>query len=121
MKIKENTELIFTDGKTLMEKVTVTSIDKKQGFALLSNKVKVVRTSNPDNTFPRIDQRGEGYCLPLTEENEKKFEAYKAYFRIQRQMESLPKKIQELKGLEDPDKILTLEKKINKVVETLNK
>ena len=47
-KLKEGEEVIFSDGKTLMEKVTVESIDKKGGFAVLSNKVKVSRTLGPD-------------------------------------------------------------------------
>lgn len=74
-----------------MEKVTVESIDKKSGMALLSNRVKVARTLGPDNTYPRLDGK-EGKVLPLTEENEKVFLAFKAYFSIKRNMEFWIKK-----------------------------
>ena len=39
-KLKEGEEVIFSDGKTLMEKVIVESIDKKGGFAVLSKGIK---------------------------------------------------------------------------------
>ena len=55
-KLKEGDEVFFLiDGRQLMEKVTVESIDKKSGMALLSNRVKVARTLGPDNTYPRLD------------------------------------------------------------------
>lgn len=53
-KLKEGEEVIFSDGKTLMEKVKVESIDKKGGFAILSNKVKVSRTLGPDGYYARL-------------------------------------------------------------------
>ena len=53
-KLKEGEEVIFSDGKTLMEKVIVESIDKKGGFAVLSNKVKVSRTIGPDGFYTHL-------------------------------------------------------------------
>ena len=54
-KLKEGDEVFFLiDGRQLMEKVTVESIDKKSGMALLSNRVKVARTLGPDNTLSLI-------------------------------------------------------------------
>lgn len=59
-KLKEGDEVIFVlSGRPITEKVTVESIDKKGGFAMLSNRVKVARTLGPDNTYPRLDgQKG---------------------------------------------------------------
>ena len=96
-KLKEGDEVFFTlSGRPIMEKVTVESIDKKGGFAMLSNRVKVARTLGPDDTYPRLDgQKGE--VLPITEENEKVFLAYKAYFSIRRNIEFLDKEIKNMK------------------------
>ena len=42
-KLKEGTKVIYSnsDNPTLMEEVEVVSVDKKEGVATLSNKVKV--------------------------------------------------------------------------------
>lgn len=70
-KLKEGDEVIFVlSGRPITEKVTVEAIDKKGGFAMLSNRVKVARTLGPDNTYPRLDGQ-KGDVLPLTEEHEK--------------------------------------------------
>lgn len=116
-KLKEGDEVIFLiDGRQLMEKVTVESIDKKSGMALLSNRVKVARTLGPDNTYPRLDGK-EGKVLPLTEENERVFLAFKAYFSIKRNMEFLDKEIRNLgddaKAL---DFMIDFNKKLTKII-----
>ena len=115
-KLKEGDEVIFLiDGRQLMEKVTVESIDKKSGMALLSNRVKVARTLGPDNTYPRLDgQKGE--VLPLTEENEKVFLAYKAYFSIKRNIEFLDKEIKNMKDTDALDMMLEFDKKLTKII-----
>lgn len=114
-KLKEGEEVIFSDGKTLMEKVIVESIDKKGGFAMLSNRVKVARTLGPDNTYPRSDgQKGE--VLPLTEENERIFLAYKAYFSIKRNIEFLDKEINNMKNTDAFDMIIEFDKKLTKII-----
>lgn len=116
-KLKEGDEVIFLiDGRQLMEKVTVESIDKKSGMALLSNRVKVARTLGPDNTYPRLDGK-EGKVLPLTEENEKVFLAFKAYFSIKRNMEFLDKEIRNLKDdAKALDFMIDFDKKLTKIV-----
>lgn len=115
-KLKEGDEVIFLiDGRQLMEKVTVESIDKKSGMALLSNRVKVARTLGPDNTYPRLDgQKGE--ALPITEENEKAFLAYKAYFSIKRNIEFLDKEIKNMKDTDAFDTMLEFDKKLTKII-----
>lgn len=116
-KLKEGDEVIFTlSGRQLMEKVTVESIDKKSGMALLSNRVKVARTLGPDNTYPRLDGK-EGKVLPLTEENEKVFLTFKAYFSIKRNMEFLDKEIRNLKDdAKALDFMIDFDKKLTKIV-----
>lgn len=115
-KLKEGDEVIFVlSGRPITEKVTVESIDKKGGFAMLSNRVKVARTLGPDNTYPRLDgQKGE--VLPITEENEKVFLAYKAYFSIRRNIEFLDKEIKNMKDMDALDMMLEFDKKLTKII-----
>lgn len=116
-KLKEGDEVIFVlSGRPITEKVTVESIDKKGGFAVLSNRVKVARTLGPDNTYPRLDGK-EGKVLPLTEENEKVFLAFKAYFSIKRNMEFLDKEIRNLKDdAKALDFMMEFDKKLTKII-----
>lgn len=115
-KLKEGDEVIFLiDGRQLMEKVTVESIDKKGGFAMLSNRVKVARTLGPDNTYPRLDGK-EGKVLPLTEENEKVFLAYKAYFSIKRNIDFLDKEMKSMKDTDAFDMMIDFDKKLTKII-----
>lgn len=79
-KLKEGEEVIFSDGKTLMEKVIVESIDKKGGFAVLSNKVKVSRTLGPDGNYARLDGK-QSVILPLSDKSELDYQAFKSYFQ----------------------------------------
>lgn len=115
-KLKEGDEVLFTlSGRPIIEKVTVESIDKKGGFAMLSNRVKVARTLGPDDTYPRLDgQKGE--ILPITEENEKVFLAYKAYFSIKRNIEFLDKEIKNMKDTDAFDMMIDFDKKLTKIV-----
>lgn len=115
-KLKEGDEVIFVlSGRPLTEKVTVESIDKKGGFAMLSNRVKVARTLGPDNTYPRLDgQKGE--VLPITEENEKVFLVYKAYFSIRRNIEFLDKEIKNMKDTDALDMMIEFDKKLTKII-----
>ena len=116
-KLREGDEVIFVlSGRPITEKVTVESIDKKGGFAVLSNRVKVARTLGPDNTYPRLDGK-EGKVLPLTEENEKVFLAFKAYFSIKRNMEFLDKEIRNLKDdAKALDFMMEFDKKLTKII-----
>ena len=115
-KLKEGDEVLFTlSERPLIEKVTVESIDKKGGFAMLSNRVKVARTLGPDDTYPRLDgQKGE--VRPLTEENERVFLAYKAYFSIKRNLEFLDKEMGSMKDSKAFNMIIEFDKKLTKIV-----
>lgn len=115
-KLKEGDEVLFTlSGRPIIEKVTVESIDKKGGFAMLSNRVKVARTLGPDDTYPRLDgQKGE--VLPITEENERIFLAYKAYFSIKRNIEFLDKEIKNMKDSKALNMMIEFDKKLTKII-----
>ena len=83
---------------------------------MLSNRVKVARTLGPDDTYPRLDgQKGE--ILPLTEENERVFLAYKAYFSIKRNIELLDKEIRSMmKDSKAFDMMIEFDKKLTKII-----
>lgn len=114
-KLKEGEEVIFSDGKTLMEKVIVESIDKKGGFAVLSNKVKVSRTIGPDGCYTRLDDLP-SKILPLTDKSELDYQAFKAYFSIKRNLDFIEAKIKDMKDKEFSELIVELDKKISKIV-----
>lgn len=114
-KLKEGEEVIFSDGKTLMEKVIVESIDKKGGFAVLSNKVKVSRTIGPDGFYTRLDDLP-SKVLPLTDKSELDYQAFKAYFSIKRNLDFIEAKIKDMKDKEFSELIVELDKKISKIV-----
>lgn len=114
-KLKEGEEVIFSDGKTLMEKVIVESIDKKGGFAVLSNKVKVSRTIGPDGFYTRLDDLP-SRVLPLTDKSELDYQAFKAYFSIKRNLDFIEAKIKDMKDKEFSELIVELDKKISKIV-----
>lgn len=114
-KLKEGEEVIFSDGKTLMEKVIVESIDKKGGFAVLSNKVKVSRTIGPDRFYTRLDGKS-SMVLPLTDKSELDYQAFKAYFSIKRNLDFIEAKIKDMKDKEFSELIVELDKKISKIV-----
>lgn len=114
-KLKEGEEVIFSDGKTLMEKVIVESIDKKGGFAVLSNKVKVSRTIGPDGCYTRLDDLP-SRVLPLTDKSELDYQAFKAYFSIKRNLDFIEAKIKDMKDKDFSELIVELDKKISKIV-----
>lgn len=115
-KLKEGDEVLFTlSGRPIIEKVTVESIDKKGGFAMLSNRVKVARTLGPDDTYPRLDGQ-KGDVLPLTEEHEKTYLAYKAYFSIKRNIELLDKGMRSMKDSKAFDMMIEFDKKLTKII-----
>lgn len=114
-KLKEGEEVIFSDGKTLMEKVIVESIDKKGGFAVLSNKVKVSRTIGPNGCYTRLDDLP-SMVLPLTDKSELDYQAFKAYFSIKRNLDFIEAKIKDMKDKEFSELIVELDKKISKIV-----
>lgn len=115
-KLREGDELIFQlRERRIVEKVKVESIDKKGGFAILSNRVKVARSLGPDDTYARLDGK-DGKVLPLTEENEKYFQTFKAYFSIKRNSEILDKGLRNMSKEEQVEVLIEFDKKFTKIV-----
>lgn len=115
-KLREGDELFFQLGeRQIMEKVKVESIDKKGGFAVLSNRVKVARSLGPDDTYARLDGK-DGKILPLTEENEKHFLVFKAYFSIKRNSEILEKGLRNMSKEEQVEVLIEFDKKFTKII-----
>lgn len=115
-KLREGDELFFQLGeRQIMEKVKVESIDKKGGLAILSNRVKVARSLGPDDTYARLDGK-DGKVLPLTEENEKYFLAFKAYFSIKRNTEIMDKGLRNMSKEEQVEILIEFDKKFTKII-----
>lgn len=115
-KLREGDELFFQLGeRQIMEKVKVESIDKKGGFAVLSNRIKVARSLGPDDTYARLDGK-DGKVLPLTEENEKAFLTFKAYFSIKRNSEILEKGLRNMSKEEQVEVLIEFNKKFTKII-----
>lgn len=115
-KLREGDELFFQLGeRQIIEKVKVESIDKKGGFAVLSNRVKVARSLGPDDTYARLDGK-DGKILPLTEENEKHFLVFKAYFSIKRNSEILEKGLRNMNKEEQAEVLIEFDKKFTKII-----
>lgn len=98
-----------------MEKVKVESIDKKGGFAILSNKVKVSRTLGPEGYYARLDGK-QSVILPLSDKSELDYQAFKSYFSIKRNLDLIESKIKYMKDKEFSELIVELDKKISKIV-----
>ena len=115
-KLKEGDEVLFTlSGRPIIEKVTVESIDKKGGCAMPSNRVIVACSLGPDDSYPRVvGQKGE--VRPITEENERVFLAYKAYFSIKRNIELLDKGMRSMKDSKAFDMMIEFDKKLTKII-----
>ena len=122
IKLKEGNSVIYQD-KTLMEKANVVSIDKKKGTAILSNKVIITRTTNLEGQFTRLDGKGNAIILPCTTENEQKYNAFVAYHQSKKSLEAIKKWLDDNgkhKDDETTEKVITLDKKLKKLIEKLN-
>jgi hypothetical protein len=113
--IKVGTELIFSDNKTLIEKVTVESANGNE--AILSNQVRV--TFDGKN-YTRNDGRP-GAIYPADEEGLEKLEAYKAYFAILNRINSIQRNLVKLEKLElDSEQRANIIKLSNKIIKLCN-
>lgn len=92
IKLTEGSKLIYSDTQTLMEKVEVIKVDKKQKSATLSNRVIISKNSNKKGEFIRLDGKP-GNCYLLNEETERMYEGYIAYFQIKRFLATAPKEL----------------------------
>lgn len=121
-KLKEGDSVIYQD-KTLMEKANVVSIDKKSGTAILSNKVIITRTTNLEGQFTRLDGKGNAIILPCTQENEQRFNGFISYHQSKKSLEAIKKWLDDNGKSQDNEtleKVITLDKKLKKLIEKLN-
>lgn len=71
-------EVIYFDGKTLMEITKVESVDKENKSAMLENRIKVNRQPNSkDHTYHRVERNKEGIAWKK-EDALSFYEAFKA-------------------------------------------
>lgn len=116
-KLKRGIKVIYSNSEnpTLMEEVEVVSVDKKEGVAALSNKVKVTRLPNLDGVYKRVGNNLQGFALPMNPENEERFKRFKAYFSIKRSIEKLASYGDDIKGWEI-SKLEKVQGKLSKVI-----
>lgn len=114
-------ELFCFDGITLMEKVSVISVDKKEKTATLSNQVVCKRYPNYMGQFPTVGHTKCPFTITnMDEGKEKIIKAKIAKQKVIRYMSIIQSKVLErlsniLKAKEeDLDLIIELEKAINK-------
>lgn len=122
IKLKEGDQVIYQD-KTLMEKANVVSIDKKNGTAILSNKVVITRTTNLEGLFTRLDGKGTAIIKPCTPGNEQIYTAFRAYHQSKKSLDMIKKWLDENGKHQDDEtteKVITLDKKLKKLIEKLN-
>lgn len=117
-KLKEGEEVFFIVSEKQMEKTQVEQIDKKQGFALLSNRVKITRTPTKEGTYQRLDGK-QGFAIQVNEESEKQFQAIRSYFNLSRNIEELNTRVRKLEVKDNPDLLIELDKKITKLLNRL--
>lgn len=85
MRLKEEKEALYSDGQTLMERVTVTKVDKEKNIAILSNRITVQRIDT-NGEFLRVDGK-KGFALPLTEKTEQLWNKYVLYHQSKKALE----------------------------------
>lgn len=118
-KLKVGEEVFFLVSEKQMEKAQVESIDKKQGFAILSNRVKITRSKDKEGYYQRLDGK-KGFAMPINEETEKGFRAIKAYFSLSRNLDSISKMVRDINIKDGTDILLELDKKITKLLNKYN-
>lgn len=121
LKLKQGDEVIYFDGKTILDQTKVISINKDDESAKLANQVVVkLKANSKDGTFHRKGNKTIGYAMPL-ETGQSFYEAYKAKknmaFRLQAFLDILSK----LNVMEDTDLINKLNSKVNKLCALVGK
>lgn len=113
MRLKDEKEILYFDGSTIIETVKVIQVNKATNTAKLSNKVIVQRQSSGDQ-FPRIDGK-KGYGLAPTEENLRLYQAYKSYHEAKKALEGISNKLKDGPLSIDPDFIINLNQKLKEL------
>lgn len=121
LKLKQGDEVIYFDGKTILDQTKVISINKDDESAKLANQVVVkLKANSKDGTFHRKGNKTIGYAMPL-ETGQSFYEAYKAKknmaFRLQAFLDILSK----LNVMEDKELINKLNSKVKKLCALVGK
>ena len=121
LKLKQGDEVIYFDGKTILDQTKVISINKEDESAKLANQVVVkLKANSKDGTFHRKGNKTIGYAMTL-ETGQSFYEAYKSKknmaFRLQAFLDILSK----LNVMEDTELINKLNSKVKKLCALVGK
>ena len=115
LKLKQGDEVIYFDGKTLLDQTKVISINQEEELAKLANQVVVkLKANSKDGTFHRKGNKTLGYAMPL-ETGQSFYEAYKAKKNIAFRMQEFLDTLSKLNVMENAELINKLNSKVNKL------
>lgn len=115
LKLKQGDEVIYFDGKTLLDHTKVISINKEEESAKLANQVVVkLKANSKDGTFHRKGNKTLGYAMPL-ETGQSFYEAYKAKKNIAFKIQGFLDALSKLNVMEDTELINKLNSKAGKL------
>ena len=121
LKLKQGDEVIYFDGKTLLDHTKVISINKEEESAKLANQVVVkLKANSKDGTFHRKGNKTLGYAMPL-ETGQSFYEAYKAKKNIAFKIQGFLEAISKLNVMEDTELINKLNSKVKKLCALVGK
>lgn len=106
IKLTSRDEVLYYDGKTIIEKVSVKSIIKESNEVLLSNGIKVKIESNKTGDFRRTDWkrtefRRDGYLGFIRKFEEGSTDKYHTFYKAVTAKRELKRKLLELLELSD--------------------
>lgn len=119
IRLSEGQEIFYWDGRTLIEKVTVKRVDKKEKTALLANGILLDRYPNKEGYFPRADRKkapGKGALL-IDTNFDLMYSAYKAKIAIQQKLAKIAIGVKSLKwqSSSDADKLININTHLDKL------
>lgn len=122
IRLSEGQEIFYWDGKTLIEKVTVKRVDKKEKTALLANGILLDRYPNKEGYFARADRKkapGKGALL-INPEFDLMYRAYEAKIAIQQKLAQIAIGAMGVKHLKwqnpsDADKLIDINTRLDKL------
>lgn len=121
LKLKQGDEVIYFDGKTILDQTKVISINKEDESAKLANQVVVkLKANSKDGTFHRKGNKTIGYAMPL-ETGQSFYEAYKAKKNMAFRLQSFLDILSKLNVMEDTELINKLNSKVKKLCALVGK
>ena len=118
-------QLFFFDRKTIIEKTSVISVDKKAKTAMLENRVIITRYPDSKGYFQSIGRKTDHLITRLDEDNEKLYEAHIAKRKLEHHMYTLDTLLKRnpnvlLSSQSDIDLIVKAQKALNKIFNKVN-